>query len=385
MTKEEILKGYSDAEVRDTWVVLGSNVIKPNTKVYSAELIYQIQIDCDLKDALIFCRESYIGEIDWTHASIADEYSGEITFGNDIINPIFIVILSPTQFNEIDKPIDENFIPFYEKNSPIGFTKVKISDDDYGLCLRCLGYPFINEDELEYTREQITDLAIRPALERYYKWFPRELIKTYTVTGDLQEEPFPDGAYDIIGFSIQQGQGGNGLGNVSHILWRYLDEMSYGAGGWASGLTGNYYSIYPPKTQTNTATTFIGQRAAQQAYINYNTRYYVDKIIKSDEYGNPKYYTRFCSNKGTLAQVTYAVEDLDFNHVEFARRPEVIKLCNAEVKKLFANLRRQVKSGIPGQVDYSSWLSEADKEIEEVEQDFRSIVKYSSAIRGSGD
>lgn len=383
MTREEILKGYSDAEARDTWVALGSNVIKPNTKVYNADMLYQLEVECALKDALIYCRESYIGDVSWASASIVDGITGEITFGSDIINPVFVVILTPDQYNAIDKPINESFVPFYtESGSPVGTADVKISDEDYGLCLRCLGYPFINEDELEYTRDQIIELAIKPALERYYKWFPREIKKTYPITGDLQEEPFPDGAYDIMGFSVQLGAGAAGTGNVTHILWRYMDELAYGGGGWSSSITGTYNSIYPPHTMTNTAQTFIDMRTAQQAYINYNSRKYIDKIIKTDEYGNSKYYVRFHSNTGTLAQISFAIKDLDFNHVEFARRPEVIKLCNAEVKKLFGNLRRQVKSGIPGQVDYSSWVSEADKEIGEVDADWKNIVKYSSMVRG---
>lgn len=382
MTREEILKGYSNRRIRDSWAALGSNIIKPNTKIYNEGIIYKLEItDSSLTDGLLYCKSNFADNLKWSEAQILDSFSGEITFGNNIIDPNFIFLLSSKELNEITEPIDENFIPFQEELSKI--TSVKISDEDYELCIRCLGAPFIREDELEYTRDQITDLAIRPALERYYKWFPRFITKTYTVTGDVQEEPFPDGAYDIVGFSVQQGVGGiGGMGNVSHILWRYLDEMAYG-GGWASGLTGNYNGTNPPYTQTSNANTFILGRAASQAFINYSTRYRCDKILKTDDNGITRYYARFHSNKGTLAQIDYAIEDLDFNKVEFARRPELIKLCNAEVKKLFGNLRSQMKTDINGVVDYKNWISDADREIDEVNKEWMSMVKMSSLIRGS--
>lgn len=388
MLREEIIKGYSNRRIRDTWAVLGSNIINSNTKVYSANLVYKLSVDSSIKGSLLFCRNNFIGELKWPEVQIMDAL-GDISFGNEIIDPNFVILLSSQELNEITEPIDESFIPFTEETEDGKInqtypTSVKISDDDYELCIRSLGAPFINDDELEYTKEQIINLAIRPALERYYKWFPREIVKTYSVTGDVQEEPFPDGAYDIIGFSIQQGVGNyGGMGNVSHIMWRYMDEAMYSyGGGIGAGITGNYYGMYAPRTQVNNASNFLLGRAATQAVINYTTRYQIDKILKTDDNGNSHYYARFYSNKGGMAEVTYAVEDLDFNKVEFARRPELIKLCNAEVKKLFGNLRRQIKSSTPGIVDYSTWVTEADKEIQEVEEDWKKIVKYASPTRG---
>lgn len=387
--REDLLKSYSNRRIRDSWAALGSNTITSNTKIYNSNLIYKLNIDgVPLNGCLLFCKEDLIGAVNWAAASLIGNV-GNITFGNDIISPNFDVVLTAPEFNEITEPVDESFIPFVEEKEDGTIEKsytsaVKISDEDYDLCLRGIGYPFINQEELEYTKDQIIELAIKPALERYYKWFPRVEVRTYPITGDTQEEPFPDGAYDIVGFSVQQGVGNyGGMSNVTHIMWRYMDEALYTMGGGVgAGITGNYFNSYTsPKTVVNTPGSFLLGRAATQAVINSTSRHRVDKILKTDENGNSHWYAKFYSNKGGMAEITYAIEDLDFNNVEFARRPEVLKLCNAEVKRLFGNLRRQIKSGTPGTVDYSTWVTEADKEIAEVEEDFRKIVKYSAPVR----
>lgn len=390
MTKAELLQSYRTSSlgfehIWDTWVSLGCNKINENTKYFSEGMIYLIEIPNlgNCHHQLLFCKKELIGSLLWANYEVSDYNYGEVSFEKNIISPNFDFLLSKEEFESLIKeendnfvPYDPDFIPFKEEYNKEG--KVIISESDFNLCAKGIGYPFIQFEELEYTREEIIDLAIRPALERYFKYFPKTQIETYQVTGQEQIVEFPTNAYDVIHFSVQQSAlGNNQSGLITNTWLRYWDERMY-IGGSFNGVNGYYYGGRRPTTQTSDVSSWLLGRAANQAMINYRTRYHLDKFRDKDG----KLKLRFYSNKMGVAEVHYAIQTLDFNDVEFARRPELIKLCAAEIKKLFGNLRRQIKSDIPGTVNYSDWVSEADKEIQEVEENWKSIVKYSSLIRG---
>ena len=381
MTREEILRKYTPLEKKTSWVMMGSNTISSATKVYNEGSLYKLEAYSNYQDALIYCRKSCSGNFDWRNVYLINEDTGEITFGNDVISAEFILIMTPEQFNAVD---DENvdrfiqigeFLPFSEEAAT---GEVRISEEDYALCLKCLGYPFISESELEYTRSQITSLAIKPALQRYFKYFPKTIIKTYPVVpGKQGDEVFPDGAYDIIHFSLQQaGQGMNGasIGNPLLYYWSETvpNAMSSGFGTYAN-------SGKSALTNSSGLDVYLNGRALRQALTNYGRRVHVRKERMEDG----KYHALFTSTTAGTAEIHYAVQTLDFNDVELARRPEVLKLCEAEIKLLFGNLRRQIKGDIPAMYDYSKWVEEANQTIKDVEENFQNIVKYSSVIRGS--
>lgn len=381
MTREETLRKYTPLEKKTSWVMMGSNTISSATKVYNEGSLYKLEAYSNYQDALVYCRKSCSGNFDWRNVYLINEDTGELTFGNDVISAEFILIMTPEQFNAVD---DENvdrfiqigeFLPFSEEAAA---GEVHISEEDYALCLKCLGYPFISESELEYTRSQITSLAIKPALQRYFKYFPKTIIKTYPVVpGKQGDEVFPDGAYDIIHFSLQQaGQGMNGasIGNPLLYYWSETvpNAMSSGFGTYAN-------SGKSALTNSSGLDVYLNGRALRQALTNYGRRVHVRKERMEDG----KYHALFTSTTAGTAEIHYAVQTLDFNDVELARRPEVLKLCEAEIKLLFGNLRRQIKGDIPAMYDYSKWVEEANQTIKDVEENFQNIVKYSSVIRGS--
>lgn len=380
MTREEILRKYTPLEKKTSWVMMGSNTISSATKVYNEGSLYKLEAYSNYQDALVYCRKSCSGNFDWRNVYLINEDTGELTFGNDVISAEFILIMTPEQFNAVD---DENvdrfiqigeFLPFSEEAAA---DEVHISEEDYALCLKCLGYPFISESELEYTRSQITSLAIKPALQRYFKYFPKTIIKTYPVVpGKQGDEVFPDGAYDIIHFSLQQaGQGMNGasIGNPLLYYWSETvpNAMSSGFGTYAN-------SGKSALTNSSGLDVYLNGRALRQALTNYGRRVHVRKERMEDG----KYHALFTSTTAGTAEIHYAVQTLDFNDVELARRPEVLKLCEAEIKLLFGNLRRQIKGDIPAMYDYGKWVEEANQIIKDVEENFQNIVKYSSVIRG---
>lgn len=380
MTREEILRKYTPLEKKTSWIMMGSNTISNATKVYNEGSLYKLEAYSNYQDALIYCRKSCSGNFDWRNVYLINEDTGELTFGNDVISAEFTLVMTPEQFNAVDdEDVDRfiqtgTFLPFSEEAAE---GEVHISEEDYALCLKCLGYPFISESELEYTRSQITSLAIKPALQRYFKYFPKTIIKTYPIVPGTQgDEVFPDGAYDIIHFSLQQaGQGMNGasIGNPLLYYWSETvpNAMSSGYGTYAN-------SGKSTLTNSSGLDVYLNGRALRQALTNYGRRVHVRKERMEDG----KYHALFTSTTAGTAEIHYAVQTLDFNDVELARRPEVLKLCEAEIKLLFGNLRRQIKGDIPAMYDYSKWVEEANQTIKDVEENFQNIVKYSSVIRG---
>lgn len=397
MNREEVIKGYTDNQKKYTWEVLGSNIITSTTKIYNKGMIYKVDIPySSLEGNLIFCRNDYIGSLEWLNANIIDTFSGEISFGNNIINPNLISVMSKTEFDEADSSaIPDSFVPFQETlKEETG--EVVISDNDYQQIISVLGYPYITEEELEYSREQICNIPLKRAITDYYRFFPRAVIYTYPVTGGTQEVEFPEGAYDILSYQIIQGTGtldekGQAAGEISNTFLRYIDlqmsgigtNSSYGYGGLSS-LTGNYYSMYSPKTLTSDINSAVLGRSAIQANINYLHRYRIDKILKTDENGNSKYYAKFYSNKlGSLIEITFAQKDLNYNHIDYARTSELIKLAQAYVKKFFADLRSQAKPISNNVVNYSEWKKEADDDIKAVHDLWASLIKFRGIQRGS--
>ena len=380
MTREEILRKYTPLEKKTSWIMMGSNTISSATKVYNEGSLYRLEAYSNYQDALIYCRKNCSGNFDWRNVYLINEDTGELTFGNDVISAEFTLVMTPEQFNAVDdEDVDRfiqtgTFLPFSEEAAE---GEVHISEEDYALCLKCLGYPFISESELEYTRSQITSLAIKPALQRYFKYFPKTIIKTYPIVPGTQgDEVFPDGAYDIIHFSLQQaGQGMNGasIGNPLLYYWSETvpNAMSSGYGTYAN-------SGKSTLTNSSGLDVYLNGRALRQALTNYGRRVHVRKERMEDG----KYHALFTSTTAGTAEIHYAVQTLDFNDVELARRPEVLKLCEAEIKLLFGNLRRQIKGDIPAMYDYSKWVEEANQTIKDVEENFQNIVKYSSVIRG---
>ena len=396
MNREEIIKGYTDNQKKYTWEALGSNVISFTTKLYNKGMIYKVEVSGSLEGSLVYCRNDYIGSLNWASASIIDTFSGEISFGSSIIDPNLISVMSKTEFDEADSSaVPNSFVPFQEtlKDETGG---VVISDDLYTIILSTIGYPYITEEELEYNRKQICDIPLKRCLLDYYRFFPRAVVYTYPVTGGIQEIEYPEHCYDLLSYQVIQSadsldSNGQATGEISNTLLRYVDLQLSGIGvggssgyGGFSSLTGNYYSMYPPTTQTSNVGSMVLGRAAVQSQLNWLHRYRIDKVLKTDENGNSKYYAKFYSNKiGSTIEITFAQEDLNFNHIDHARLNEVIKLAQAYVKKFFADLRSQSKPISGNVVDFSSWKQEADNDIKAVHDLWISITKYRGIQRGS--
>lgn len=379
-TKLEILQNYIKLneywKIKDSWLALGSNVITDTTAVFTEGVIYQLNcVNSPYSGCLLFCEKEIISkDLNWAAMEVLDAANGYISFGYNIISPNFRFLIAKDIVDNIIKH-DPNFIPFKDDYGKNG--KVIISEDDYKLCLKRLGVPFISEDELEYTREEILNLAIKPALEEYFHWLPNVTIDSYPVQGDSQEIQFPSDAYDVVSVQVVQA-GSSGSGNITNTMLRYFDEAAYGSYNF-SGMNGTYRGTYAPRTSLNGSTNYITSRQLAQANVNLNTRVHMDKFIKSD--GTK--WLRLSSNKMGTFLVHWAKQSLNFNDVEFSQRMNVINYCQAEVMQLFGDLRRQAKSDLAGTYDYDKWVTDAATIKENILKEWKTLVKASAAIRGS--
>jgi len=351
------------------------------TKIYNAGCLYKLQTGGlgELSGALLYCDKEYIGgNLVWSQATLVDEASGFISFGNSIISPCFYYIMSAQDLIDVVVPSELiGFIPFQEEFQSTSL--VQIPDQEYRLCTLCLGGPFITDEELEYSREDITNLANRPALEEYFKWFPKHMVTTHTISStDGIDVEFPTGAYGVLHWDVQQAGTSIATGGIANTLLRSFEDAYFGNCS-AANITGSYYGNRAPHTNLGGVNNLLLSRAATQGMVNYSTRSFFDTYTAADG----KKHAKFYSTKGGVAEIYWGIETWNFADVEFARLPELRKLCNANVKLLFGNLRRQAKSGIPGAYDYSGWVTEANAEIKEVREDWMKIPKASGVVRGS--
>ena len=375
MTKLEILRGYTARRVRDSWAAMGSQLATPGTTIYIKDLLYRVTDPASaLNGFVVYCAQEFSaalsGPINWQLATLEDYNYGEISFASGIISPNFIVLLTAAEFDEIVDPVDSTFIPYKEEE--LNSSTVVISDIEYKTIMTDLGAPFIRDDELEYTRQEIADFMLKPALEEYFKWFPKVLIVNYPITtSNVIEQEFPTGAYEVVHVGVTQGI----TNGSSNILLRYFDEVVWTA---QSPMLGHVGGRKAPRSLGQDFGSMMMDRAVRQGMINYGTRVHHDVYRKDG-----KRYLRAYSNKMGTMQVHYAMHTLDWEDVEYARRPELRELARAYILRAFGSLRSQAKADIPGAVDYSEWIRRAEDLQTKVISEWKQLVKYSGIIRGS--
>jgi len=402
MTKLEYLKnlaksdsGEKQVETIYTWKSQGSLVANDDTKIYNSDTLYYISAsNCDINGYLVYCQKECKGHIfTWANAKFYDYQYGEISFGNDIVSPYFNVILTKTEFDTIKEnyyKLSEyrNFIPFKDLETT---SKVIINEEDYIRCLKPVGVPFITEEELEYTRDEITELAIKPALEEYFHWIPNTRSQEVQVPNNEINVAMPTDAYCVVGISLQQ-FGSAVSGNVLSPLYYGLEQSLYGNYAFST-LTGTFTGNNP-YTATSSMSTMINNRSVSQAIINYSRRVHYEGpyVIHSKEEAEKlglkdalvgSKYIRLYSNQNGIFNIWWGIQTLNFNDIEYAERTRVIEYAQACVKDLFGSIRSLARTDVPGQLDYSKWPAEAEKTKSDIRGAWMKMVKYAGIERGS--
>jgi hypothetical protein len=391
LTKFEILKSYKLAghpeKIRDTWVNLGGASIVAESRTFIKDMVYQIRVDLGmLNEALVLCEDSLYNSnpLDWSNVDIEDDEEGYVSFVNGIISPHFRLLLTGPELEAVNLSVpnaDLTFVPYSETQTSI----IIIPDDELEKILVEVGVPFVLLEELEFPRNKICDDIIGPAMQDYFKFFPiivrDSVYNSIAQSGQIFRVPLPEGAYGAVRAFVNQGttgEAGAAAGNPMHF---FASEIAW----WGGGSNNNWSPIRygsgrsPGYSNLQGFGTLALDRAARQGILNYATRQEIH--IEYDEKTKKKTLVGYANRTGTL-EIYWAKASNDWRAIEYARVPEVRKLATSRILRALGMLRGQVKSDIPGQINFDMFLQRADKLEEEVMAFWRDPSLRGVVVRG---
>lgn len=240
---------------------------------------------------------------------------------------------------------------------------ITIQESEYKEIITELGYPVVNEEDLEFSRRDIQDLFIYPAMREYFTWFPKELETSQSITGRF-EIPFPDSyTYGIIDSRLNTTASGSDV-TASPFMNELVFNVRTRSGRGVYG-TANDYGM----TQANYL-----ERAERRAVNDYSKSYKI-----SVDSGERKVYG-YTNIAGELVIVWAKYSD-NFDDIPYRRKSEVIDLAKSKVLKGFAMLRGQMNADIGVEFDTRVFEDRARDLEEKVLEKWKSMTKV-AVIRG---
>lgn len=376
MDKTSYLLSISKEEVFKTWKALGSLTIDSNVLYFQKDTLFRVNVEGNMKDCLVWCKYSYIVDeengfeaIDWENVQ-PNTLDGAIYLMQGVASPNFKVVLDSEKFSSIDESTIDlaGFTPFNNPN--ISTSSIKISDLDYKIITSELGVPFLREEELEYNRDTIIDICIKPVVDMYFSYFP--IVKDEslgTVNGEWTKEyhgwaddPDAEAYTGITYITNGSGMGSTGISGFTTPL-AYMKEISMSGGGFGSNsvFSGslNYRKLVPGFTGMSNGdavkSALMGQ-AANQAIFNQTRREY-----DRDIWINGKKYLHGWSTSGGWLNVHWLCTSNNFDRIPFTMKSvDVRKLCTAYALRNIGMLRALVPNERVNKIDYALYNTRAD-------------------------
>lgn len=334
-----------------TWKAFGGKEVDNSTKIYRAGDYFIVrEKDSNLNGALFYCKQTLNDQVDWTKVSVVD-VEGHTVLENGITTSVFTnvstVIFSELDVtNLLDSKDYETFTPLSKYKVDIDALPVTISDEEYATIMQIVGYPYVPEDELEYTREEVLRLAVLPALKSYYKVFPiiSEEVKNVGA-GQFTSIKFPEGAY---GGMYWVGTGvGSGAPYMNAFGYAATEGMySYtGYSGTKFGRGIQYRGkAVPGYTGTyGTSTNRWGDMANN--FVLYNS---VKNLIGRDRFTRIRhddgFYLEGYATNGTALNITWLKVSTNWADVAYEDYDDVLTLAQANVGLLFSRLEGRIRS-----------------------------------------
>lgn len=363
------------AEIRDTWNALGAFEVDSNTKSFIKDTIVKIktpemEVPRGLQGALLYIRENYIVKegIDWASLE-KNELTKHIVNSDNITSPVFYVLLDFQENFNITQPINEDYEPFEFETKRKGFapttSEVIISDEELYVILNEVGVPFLDFNELEYSKETLCNLCIKPALQRYYREFPiieRVTMGTYG-PGQLIDFPLPPNCTGIKRAQFQQGGGSDMVGGMNGVFafanLQYTMSGSSGGGKFGRGIRYNNKQVpgYTGAYNMDSRVSSYMGRQTQQAITNLYKRQRLNTYI--DENGEKR--AKGYSSIGGSLDVEFKYWDNNWDNIEFDELEYVRMLATAKVMRSLVSIRTLIQTGVEGSIDFSGYNSRADK------------------------
>lgn len=233
---------------------------------------------------------------------------------------------------------------------------MQISDKEYFEIISELGYPAVQEGDLEFTREQIEDNFIFPALREFFVWFPKTEVQSVHVSSEFSID-FPDEyTYGVADARINSAVTGDGRIGSPFIDSMYFQQTRSGMRMYGT-----------PYDYGVTEAKFL-ERAYSKAAMN-NMR-----VKRMDVDAVNKKFNGFTNINGELI-VTWAKYSDNFDDVPFTRKTDVIELAKSKVLRGFALLRSQLDSDIGVALNTSEFMSRASDLEDKVMNRWKAISK----------
>ena len=236
------------------------------------------------------------------------------------------------------------------------------------------GFPLA--DELILNAEEIKDYCIKPALEEYFRWFPKQATYTSDVDGTFAID-FPDtytfGVVDARLSSSQNQIGTSVTGNRLldiYVLSSYKNQSMGSAYGGSWGTKYNFGGM-------NRAREMSKQLRNMELAQKDNA-----KVRVTVEDRQVKGYTGYTSR----LTIIWAKYSYDFDtDVKFERKEEVIELAQSYLLYNLADtVGLMVNTDLPIEIDASELKSEAEKLRENVITKWEEFPRIYVVPKGMG-
>lgn len=374
MTKLEALRLYTDARIRDTWMYYGGKTLSANNLQWLDNDIFLLSNPGGNFDgAIMFSTKEVIETtpIDWAAHERYDAATLDQIATSDlhIIHPYVFCLMDAAQLAAVGGAggWDNTFIPFPD------IDPIEISDEELQVILLEAGVPFITPEELEFTRDQILSLMIKPAMKEFFKWFPLITIEVSSMASFQIDETIPPWAFGVQRVWVNPGYPINQA--IGNPLIRYFDEVMLASS--SRGAFSNPQINYKRKqgfVDTNAYSTFMLEKAVRQAAVNYGSRMRVRVDVRSGK------ITGYCNKTGTL-EIEYAQASNKWEDIPYNRQAEVRDLAKAYVLRAFGMLRSQQDASSPGRLNYDHFVARADL-LEQKVKDLWAAYPKMAIIRG---
>jgi hypothetical protein len=379
----------SPEEVQQTWHALGEFNVSNDTKLYTKGAVVRVKTGkhgvTDLEDRFIYVLEEYrvnnktLFCIDWEDMN-ADDIDGIFVAIQGIRLSYFAVL--PGKWSA-SIHYDPAFLPYSNiKEDDVYPDGIDIPDIELETLCTEIGFPFLHFQDIEYSKRQIIQYMVRPALQRYYTYRPiieEEAFGNVNI-GTQFKIPLPKWAYRAIPFYTTPG-GYSNMGSGSPFA--FYNEQAIFGGGISGGLGGGrfgkplrYNKPVPGYAGIDENNSFLSTLAARQGYLNFFRR---EKYkLTTDRDSGIQYITGFTTIGGIL-NVKWLMIDPVWTHIPMDELVQFVRpMCKSEILKNFGMLRSLVKQDIAGQLD-PQVLKEMRTEIEE---DLKPMLK-SIGLTGS--
>jgi hypothetical protein len=227
----------------------------------------------------------------------------------------------------------------------INMADLIIEQKDFDFILSRIGYPFVQESDLEINFEQIKDFCIMPALLEYFKWFPILVDYNARISGSINI-PFPDEmTYSATNIRINTGRNGQSYTANPLINSSFIRPAQSGVGG----------GIYGKNLTYGLENVYHTERIAGQSSIDM----YKSSKFTIDE--QKRAVVGFTNVSGTM-EIVWCKYSNDFNAVPFMQKKNVEDLASAYLLEYFGHLRLQSEQpDLPVSFDGTIFVERAEK------------------------